>query len=468
MAKLQEKIYNVLPYPFKFLLLNIKAYQNSKQRYTKDFHKYLAEYIALWDAEDDVVNVYQQERLTVLLNEALLYSDWYSSKMKQLGITEEEIVSEPFKVLAKMPILTKSERKTKYDAIVNTSRPVDGIGYTSGTSGAPTINYLDKESINRSFALWRRFHKAIGLDTQKVRQVRFSGRLIVKPTVKKAPFWVYNYFERQLLMSTYHLTDENLDAYVRKLNRFKPLLIDGYPSAIYIISRFINKHNLKLKFTPKAIAVTAETLYDYQRAEIEKAFNCHVYNQYASSEGSPFITECVKGNLHLNLDSGVFEFIKTDGNVAQPGDVAQLVVTSFTNLKTPLIRYNIEDTVLLKDKGEEVCGCSCKMPIIAKLTGREDDILWTKQKGYVGRMDTAYKGLKGIKQSQIIQNTPDDVIVNLIADEEFTSDMNAKLIHNLQDRLGTTIKYRINLVEHIPLGPSGKFDAVKRNFDIEI
>lgn len=468
MSKLQEKIYSSLPYPFKFILLNIKAYQNSKQRYTKDFHKHLAEYIALWDADIDVVRIYQQERLVLLLKEAFLYSEWYGIAMKHKGITEQDIQSDPYGVLAKMPILTKKERKTKYDEIVNSSRPVDGIGHTSGTSGAPTINYLDKESINRSFALWRRFHKAIGLDTQKVRQVRFSGRLIVKPTVKKAPFWVYNYFERQLLMSTYHLTDNNLHAYVRKLNRFKPVLIDGYPSAIYIISRFINKHNLTLKFKPKAIAVTAETLYDYQRAEIEKAFNCHVYNQYASSEGSPFITECVKGNLHLNLDSGIFEFIKKNGEIAQPGDVAQLVVTSFTNLKTPLIRYNIEDTILLRDIGDQQCSCACNMPIIAKLTGREDDILWTKEKGYVGRMDTAYKGLKGIKQSQIIQDSPEQVVVNLIADEDFDVDMNAMLIHNLKDRLGTKVRYTINVVDDIPLGPSGKFDAVKRNFEIEI
>jgi len=325
-----------------------------------------------------------KNRLQVLLSEALQYSDWYSEKMKAMGITLDDIENDPHGVLQKMPILTKSERKTNPDALVNKNRSTDGVGYTSGTSGAPTINYLDKESINRSFALWRRFHKAIGLETRRVRQVRFSGRLIVRPDEKKPPFWVYNYFENQLLMSTYHLTDENLPHYIKKLNRFKPTLLDGYPSAIYIISRFINQNNLKLQFTPKAIAVTAETLYDYQRLEIQKAFDCHVYNQYASSEGSPFITECVHGNLHLNTDSGVFEFINSNGEKAKPGEVAQLVVTSFTNLKTPLIRYNIEDTVLLCTD-EKTCDCGCSMPMIEKLTGREDDILWTKEKGYPGK-----------------------------------------------------------------------------------
>ncbi|WP_299896344.1 hypothetical protein [uncultured Aquimarina sp.] len=467
MGKLQEKIYNSLPYPFKFILLNVKAYQNSKQRYTKEFETYLNEYIDLWDSDIDVVERYQESRLKVLLSEVFEHSDWYTSKMKDLGITLQDIEEKPYEVLRKMPILTKSERKTNPEALVNKKRPTDGVGYTSGTSGAPTVNYLDKESINRSFALWRRFHKAIGLETRRVKQVRFSGRLIVKPDAKKAPFWVYNYFENQLLMSTYHLTDENLPSYIKKLNKFKPLLLDGYPSAIYIISRFINQNNIDIKFTPKAIAVTAETLYDYQRTEIEKAFGCHVFNQYASSEGSPFITECVNGNLHLNTDSGIFEFINAKGEKAKPGEVAQLVVTSFTNLKTPLIRYNIEDTVLLCNEGK-VCDCGCVMPMIEKLTGREDDILWTKEKGYVGRMDTAYKGLEGIVKSQIVQENHDEITVNLIADQNFDDEMKEKLVHNLKDRLGQNVNYTINIVDDIPLGPNGKFDAVKRNFTISL
>ncbi len=467
MGKLQEKIYNSMPYALKFILLNIKAYQNSKQRYTKEFEQYLDEYIDLWNANAEVINKYQKQRLILLLSESLEYSDWYSRIMNELGINKEEITKDPYAVLGKMPILEKIDRKTNPEIIVNKKRNTDGVGYTSGTSGAPTINYLDSESIHRSFALWRRFHKAIGLETKRVKQVRFSGRLIVRPDAEKSPFWVYNYFENQLLMSTYHLKENNLKHYIKKLNNFKPISLDGYPSAIYIMSRYINENNITLDFTPKAIAVTAETLYDYQRFEIEKAFNCHVYNQYASSEGSPFITECIKGNLHLNTDSGVFEFINTVGEKAKPGEVAQLVVTSFTNLKTPLIRYSIGDTVLLAKEGK-TCDCGCVMPIIEKLTGREDDILWTQEKGYVGRMDTAYKGLQGIVKSQIVQESPKEIVVNVIANDEFSSAMQEMLLHNLKDRLGHKIDYQINQVDEIPLGPNGKFDAVKRNFSIEL
>ena len=467
MGGFKENIYNKLPYPFKVILLNIKGYLNKKQRYNQQFELFLEQYKALWYADPITINNFQKEKLIILLTEVLEHSDWYSNIMRKISITEAEISKNPLYVLSKMPILTKTDRKNNVDKLLNNKRKTAMVNHTSGTSGSPTVDYIDIESINASFAFWKRFHYVISI-SKNSKQVRFSGRLIVDTKAEKAPFWVYNYFEKQLLMSTYHLTENNLKYYIKKLNKFKPKLIDGYPSAIYIISRFINKNNLKLSFKPNAITVTAETLYDYQRKEIESAFNCKVHNQYASSEGSPFITECTQGNLHLNIDSGVFEFINIEGKPAKGGEIAKLVVTSFINYRTPLIRYSIEDTVLLKGS-RDTCSCGCKMPLIDKLIGREDDILWTEEKGYVGRMDTAYKGIQGIVKGQIIQDSPKLIIVNLITDSNFNKKMELTFLNNLKSRLGGDhINYQINTVDHIALGANGKFIAVKRNFQLKI
>lgn len=460
-----KKIYQKSPYSIKFILLNIKGYLNKRKRFNKDFQRFLTEHISLWDADLHLIKSYQKNKLSMLLSEAFKYSKWYASIMKQNGITLIDIESNPYEVLKKMPLLQKDDRKKNVDLIVNSNRKTAMLNHTSGTSGTPMVDYLDLESLNQSFAIWKRFHKVIGINPNS-KQVRLSGNLIINPKKKNRPFWVYNHFDKQLLMSTYHLTDTNISSYITKLNKFKPILIDGYPSAIYIISRFIIKNNMALNFKPDAIAVTAETLYDYQKDTIEKAFNCKVFNQYASSEGSPFITECINGNLHLNTDSGVFEFINMEGHPANPGDIAKLVVTSFINYKTPLIRYNIGDTVLLASRNK-TCNCKCNMPIIEKIIGREDDILWSEEKGFVGRMDTAYKGLVGIKESQLIQESTKKVVINMVVDNDFSDKVQNKLVKNLKERLGENINYNINIVENIPLGANGKIDAVKRNFKLK-
>lgn len=465
---LKDKIYALSPIGLKTILLNIKAYLNTKERFTKDYYAFLYEYIELWESDIDTIKAFQEQKLIDLLLECLKFSQYYKKIMQGLEISETEIRNAPYETLLKLPLLSKEIRKNRVNEIINKNpeRSLFEVGYTSGTSGSPTEIYIDKESAARSFALWSRFHHFIGLKW-KDRSVRFSGRLIVNPTQNKKPFWIYNKIENQLFMSSYHLKEENLPAYISKLNSFKPKLIDGYPSAVYILSKYINSNEIKLDFTPIAIALTAETLYDYQREEIEKAFGTKVFNQYASSEGSPFITECMDGRLHINLDSGVFEFLNSQNEEAKPGETARLVVTSFRNYKTPLLRYDILDTVQLQSENKD-CACGCKMPYVEKLTGREDDLLWTEEKGYVGRMDTAYKGLSGIVQSQIIQIDKNTIVVNQIIDSNYNPKMNELFIQNLKDRLGQSIQITINIVNEIPHGANGKFEAVKRKFKVTI
>jgi phenylacetate-CoA ligase len=463
---MKDRIYRVVPYLFKVAILNIIAYKNYKKRNTKGYQEYLEKYKTQWNFSIEELNKIQEQELRLLLLEVFNYVPFYKKQFNDLNISLEDIESKPFKVLSILPLLSKIDRRNFAQEILNTNpnRRLIEIGYTSGTSGTPTENFLDQESIDKSFALWSRFHDTIGIK-KPIKSIRFSGRLVVNPIQKRKPFWVYNYLDKQLLMSTYHLTDENMIHYIEKLNKFKPLFLDGYPSAFYILASYVIKYSLKINFKPIAIATTAETLYDYQREVIEKVFNCNVYNQYASSEGSPFITECKEGSLHVNLDSGIFEFLNFRNEKAQIGEIARMVVTSFRNLKTPLIRYDILDSILVGNNKK--CACGCEMPIIEKIIGREDDLLWTSEKGYIGRMDTAYKGLEGIVQSQIVQINPTDFEIKNIVDQNYTKEIEEKFTKNLKDRLGETINLKFEYIDSIPLGKNGKFEAVKRKFKLE-
>ena len=39
-----------------------------------------------------------------------------------------------------------------------------------------------------------------------------------------------------------------IPSYIKKIKSFKPELIDGYPSAIYVIAKYINTNNINLNF----------------------------------------------------------------------------------------------------------------------------------------------------------------------------------------------------------------------------
>lgn len=408
---------------------------------------------------------FQTLMLTSLLNESLSKSEYYASLLSNLNLTKDKINRDPLMILSLLPFMTKEILRKNIKLIEINDRKSVAKNFTSGTSGTPFVSHYDEESIAISFALLDRFYFNCGLP-KKFKSIRFSGRIMFSSNSISPPFWLHNYFNDQLFMSTYHLLDVNIPYYISKINDFKPELIDGYPSAIYVISKYLNLNKIALDFTPIAICTTAETLYDYQRTEITQAFGCKVFNQYASSEGGAFITECKFGRLHLNTDSGYFEFFNKKGDIAKVGDYAEMIITSFRTLKTPLIRYKTGDWVRLPDKENDKCECGCLMPTVDKIIGREDDMLYTLERGYVGRMDPAYKGVNGIEKSQIIQISPNELIVKQVVSNSYSKKDEKNLLANLKDRLGNNINIKIEYLDTIPLGPNGKFDAVKRMFDL--
>src|SRR5690625_1158526 len=122
----------------------------------------------------------------------------------------------------------------------------------------------------------------------------------------------------------------------------------------------------------KAIFPTSETVTKEMRITIETFFKAKIYNQYDSSEGAPFIFECINGNLHMELQSGVFEVLDYNDKHTQ-FDI--LIVTSFTNEDTTLIRYDISDYIALEDHSK-TCDCGNNNPLVKEILGSIDDYIY--------------------------------------------------------------------------------------------
>lgn len=466
MRNLKEKLLFLAPPLVKDSMVSAYGLIERQKRRGRFYHQRYTELSRLRTQGQAAILNYQSERLHDLLNEAFNYSPWYRNAFQQYGVSGETLKNEaPLSVLERLPFLEKNilKQRTREVMSANPQRPAFALISTSGTSGSPMQIHYDAEGRQSTYAEWRCYHDWLGLP-KRFRSVRFSGRILVAPEAGRPPFWACNWADRQLFMSTYHLKKDNLPAYVAKLNAFKPQLIDGYPSAVYILAQYILESGNRLSFTPTAISLTAETLMEHQRLAIEQAFSCKAYNQYASSEGAPWIMECLNGHYHLRLDTGVFEFLHPQPADAE-SDMAELVVTGFRNFKTPLIRYRIGDYVQVF-KQRFNCACGSPYPVIKAIIGREDDILFTEEKGQVGRLDPAYKGVSGIRQSKIIQLSPDQLQVLLVADAQFNDDQQALLLKNLRDRLGPRIKIELSFTDSIPPGKNGKLKSVERRFSL--
>ncbi|NBL00805.1 MAG: phenylacetate--CoA ligase family protein [Erysipelotrichia bacterium] len=249
-----------------------------------------------------------------------------------------------------------------------------------------------------------------------------------------------------------------MGSYVNSLNYFKPQAIDGFFMSICDIANYIERHDIKLEFQPIAIFPTSETLTNSGRELLERVFKCKVYDQYASSEGAPFVTECKKQVLHIELATGVFEKLTEDND--------EILVTSFTTHGTPLIRYRIGDSMKI-DSESAKCFCGNEAPIVKEIQGRKLDFLYTSKGAKIngGNIANLFKNMpNALVRAQTIQDQMDEVRILLEVDKRlYKKEYDELLKDEFEHKFGSDTKIIIEHVDEIPREKSGKFRMIKNN-----
>ena len=406
----------------------------------------------------DVQSIQWQE-LHAFIKHCYTFSPYYRRRFDAQGLRPEDIKHPEH--LSFVPVTPKQDLRacTEVFFTQNIRRGMVAV-HTSGTTGSPLCVYFSSKDIGWRYAFLERCRQWAQVQIGQ-RRASFTGQSIIPEQQKAPPFWRHNRPGNQLLCSAYHLSSKNLCAYVEALADFQPEIIDGYPSAIHVVAEQLLRTGDVGLITPDAILVSAETVLPHQRRAIETAFQTKLYNQYASSEGAPFISECQEGRLHVHLDSGVIEILRPDGTPAPPGELGELVVTSFTTHVTPLLRYAIGDAAVPRD-GTTPCQCGLPFPTVEAIIGRVDDFLYTPDRGYVGRLDTVFKQLpNSIIEAQIVQTSPERVVLRLVPDPERYRPEHAHLVvEEMRKRLGQVVCIQTEEVEQIPRSANGKMRPV--------
>jgi phenylacetate-CoA ligase len=331
-------------------------------------------------------------------------------------------------------------------------------GHTGGTTGKSLVVINTIEDSMKRMAMLDHFKARVGFVHLKMKRATFNGKHIVPPKQKTKVFWRYNAACKQMIYSSFHITEENIKYYIESLNKFKPQAIDGFFMSMCDIAGYIERHNSKLEFKPIAIFPTSETLTQAGRELLERVFECKVYDQYASSEGAPFVTECPNQTPHIELASGVFEHFEADSD--------EVLVTSFTTHGTPLIRYRIGDSMKFADE-KVSCNCGIQAPIVLEIQGRRLDFLYTADGAKInaGNVANLFKNMpNAVIRAQAVQDKMKEITIKLEVDQELYKPEYDDLLRNeFNHKFGFDTKIIIEHVDEIPREKSGKFKMIKNN-----
>ena len=454
------KIYKFLPIPLQNIAVTMQGFRIRKQRYGGNFNKYVNELDKSQYFDKKTIKENQEQKLKYIVKIAYDNVPYYRKLFGKNHLKQSDI--RYIEDLNKIPILEKETVKKFGDDFI--SKDIDRKNIvadtTGGTTGTPLTLYYAKDAIRYIYALGeaRVKHWAGVKSGDKLVSFLHGVDVFVPMSQTKPPFWRWNKAYNQLLFSVFHMNENNLKYYVKKYNEFQPKIIQGYTSAIDIFAKYILKYKIKV-FSPKAILVSSETLFDIQRKNIEKAFNSKVYNGYSGAENVALITECEKGRLHINPESSIVEFNKIVGTENK----YEIIGTNLFNIVMPLLRYRTGDIVTLTN--ETKCPCGRNFPLIKSIEGRMDDVLITPEGNYVGSasMSVAIELVNNIKEVQIIQNKIDEIIVKVIKVEKFNKyDLNL-LIDRLKERLGNKVSIKVVFVNQIKRTRAGKFRFIISN-----
>lgn len=457
----QSKLYPNLPVLFQNAAVSAYGYSWKKRRYGGIFEDQLIAFKEREQWDQEQWNVYQTNQLQKILVHAFETVPYYRDAFSSIGFTKPDLAKFSIAELSKLPFLEKEDLK-KFGRSTLVSKKLETGGEffeSSGSTGTPT-------SILYSHAFHQRLHGAYesrvrhwaGIDRFTPRAI-IGGRRVVSSGSAKAPYYRYNYFEKQLYLSAYHISKDNAKNYLEGIIRHGSEYMTGYAMSNFFLARFILESGLEAP-KMKAVVTSSEKLTKEMRDVFSKVYDCKTFDGWSGVENCGLISENEFGQLLISPDVGIIEILNKEGKQVLPGESGEVVCTGFLNYDQPLIRYKIGDYITLSENQTTRCGRS--MPVIHEIVGRLEDVVIGKDGREMVRFHGVFINLPSVIEAQLIQTSVDEFIINIVPTDRLLEVDKSLIIKRLESQLGK-VKIIFNEMKEIPRGANGKFKSVISN-----
>lgn len=448
--------YRHLPIFVQNLACTWAGYRRAASRFTPYFHETLAEWERSVGRPVEELHAIQWGLLDRQVRRAREHVPFYRD------LEPPSAASDPAEAihhtLATISPLEKSTYRDRWREFLARDIPARRMlrVATSGTTGTPLPVWHTPERIAEGYAAVWRQRRACGAKLEDP-HMTFAGQMIVPLRQTRPPYWRYNAYSRQTLFSVYHMSQQNMPAYVDEIHTSAARYVQGYPSALHLAARALLDMGRPLPVGRlAAVFASSESLLGFQRDTIEKGFGAPVFDHYAATELAVSMTACGQQRLHVDMEFCIVEVEpveETDQYVRGP-----LLVTGLGTDASPFLRYRIGD---VGTRAKLPCPCGRPGDSFMDIDGRVEDYLVTPDGRLVGRMDHVFKSQFDIAEAQILQETKEAITVMVVPRPTYRHTSQKSLISELRGRLGNAIRIDVRLVDGIPRESNGKLRAVK-------
>jgi phenylacetate-CoA ligase len=407
-----------------------------------------------WTLKD--LELYQNKRLKCIVNHAVKNVPYYHHLFRELKLSPSDIKCPDD--LSKIPILSKAEiRKSPERFIAQNISPRSLIHKTtSGSSGKVFEYIIDKRTLSISRAATLRGWEFAGYNIgDKI--VTLAGSSLLPKNISLYTKLRFK-FDRNLPLSSYNLDKDRLDVFLKKILKFNPRFIRGYPSSIAALADTVIEHRID-SLQLDGVMTTAETLSKSYRERISSAFHCEVFDQFGCFDGGANACECEQhAGYHICVERSVHEFIGDTGSPVSSCETGHIILTDLWNYGMPFIRYDAGDMGVPTDR---VCACGRGLPLLEKITGRTIEQLVLPDGRYLPGLlltDIFEHGdlMTAVLDYQIIQEKIDKFTVNVVKSERYSPATSKEIQEFFWGHLGNDVEIQFKFMENIPRSDANK------------
>ncbi len=183
--------------------------------------------------------------------------------------------------------------------------------------------------------------------------------------LSKRPYFPFLFSEREKKWHFFDL-NQSFEMHCRRLNELQPQFLIAPVQTLCRLAQLQQEEKIRLH--PTKIIATAEVLMPGAAHFISQVFKQQVHQLYQCAEGWLGAT-CSQGTLHLNEE---LYYIEKEW-ISDKKDRFVPVITALSRFAQPLVRYRMEDILVVKPTP-----CACGSPLLAidKIIGRCEDVLY--------------------------------------------------------------------------------------------
>ncbi|PIY27519.1 MAG: capsule biosynthesis protein CapK [Comamonadaceae bacterium CG_4_9_14_3_um_filter_60_33] len=404
-----------------------------------------------WPAER--LQALQVDRLRALLVDAGQHVPYYRNLFEQSGFDPASINS--LADLQRLPFLTKLVIRANTEALKHAQANGLSRFNTGGSSGEPLVFFIGSKRVSHDVAAKWRATRWWGVDIGDPEIVLWGSpiELHVQDRVRQ----IRDRLIRTQLLPAFEMSEQKLDQFLATIRSKSPKMLFGYPSALSLLARHAEKRGVPMnKLGIKVAFVTAEKLYEDQRATISRVFGCPVANGYGSRDAGFIAHECPSGGMHITAEDIIVELIDADGHAVPVGTPGEIVVTHLATQDFPFIRYRTGDIAVLDD---QQCTCGRGLPLLREIQGRSNDFVVASNGTIMQGAALTYliRDMQGIEAFKIVQESLQLTRVFLVVGSSFDHSRSSEIVASFRRRLGEQVNIQIEFVDEIKPEKSGKY-----------